>query len=133
MADEGGKRSYLIDELKPDEREVTVIKWPGTDRDVGLLHLNVGELLDAHCAARELFRKRGIAADPWSSEALEQEEMTQQVFRMLVEPDARVADARVFQSVDQCRKRLDAEERSWFCVQHERSYGLAARGLTPDV
>lgn len=128
-AGDAGAKRLSIDDIKPPVRDVTVVTWPGTGREVGLLHLNVGELMDAHVEARAYCAKRAVPADPWSGEAIEQEEMTQQCLRMLVDPDAKVAEARVFSSIDQVRKRLDAEERVWFCAQHERLYGLRARGL----
>lgn len=127
-----GARRVTIDDIKPDLREVKAVEWPGTGRQVGVLHLNVGELLEAHAAARETCKRRGIPADMWSAEAIEAEEMTQQCYRMLVDPEARIADARVFTSIEQVRKRLDAEERGHFCAQHERLYGAAARGLIAE-
>lgn len=118
-----------IDDVKPAVREVTPVAWPGTDKMVGLLHLNLAELQDAHADARRHCKRRDIPADVFSAEELEKEEMAQQCFRALVDPDARVADARLFESVDQLRQRMDAEERAWFCALHERLYGLKARGM----
>lgn len=109
-----------IDDLLPDMRDVRVVDWPGTDRKVGLLLLRCAELQDAYFATRERFKRRDQAVD-WAAKAqLDEEEGLQQVYRMLIDPEARRPEYRIFKSVEQARERLTPELRDHFVEEHLR-------------
>lgn len=116
MAD--GKR-LTINDLKPKDREVRLVKWPGSDVEVGLMLLRCNELQEAHLAARAWFRKKGQDIDFASAEELEGEEMLQQVFRMLIDPASCVAKDRVFTTDKEARERITSDERDYFIEQHK--------------
>lgn len=107
----------LLDRLKPMMRTVHPIKWPGTDRDVGLLMLRCDELAAAELGARETIQKRGLGLDAIvNRDVLVREEEAEQVWRMVVEPDSRsgLEKHRIFKDVAEVKERLDPWERSYF-------------------
>lgn len=127
---ESQKPKLTIRDFKtPGTRDIELVPWPGKDRDVGLMHLNCQELLDAHAAAREVFRKLGIPADMWSMDALEKEEMIQQLAIMLVDPEDRTGESKLCKSAGEVRQNLSYVERAWFAAQHDLLFGEKAQGI----
>jgi len=122
MAPADAPKRLTIDDIKPPGREVVVVDWPGRDRKVGLLHINCEEEQDSYFAMRSHFRKKDQSVDLFSQEATEAEEMLQQVYRMLIDPAAKVADYRVFSDADQARRRLSMSERAFFCRLHDQLF-----------
>lgn len=105
-----------------DRREVHEVDWPGVEgRRVGLLELRCAEIQAAYFAARDRFARAGLASiDEAAREAFNEELEVQYCFRMLVDPEARVAKFRLFKSVDECRERLDPDERAFFATEQIR-------------
>lgn len=120
MPRERSPKHLKASDFKAADREIAVVPWPGTGQQVGVLLLNCAELQQAHLDARRRFRKMGQDLDLYSAEELEAEEMLQQCYLMLVDPSARVATARIFESADQARDVLDANERALFCGEHQK-------------
>lgn len=116
------KKHKTIDDYASSTREVNTVPWPGTDKLVGIMHLAVGELQDAHFEAREWFKKKSREVDLASMVELEREEVVQQCYRMLIDPDAKNADYRIFRSVSEARERLTAYEINNLCAQYQKLY-----------
>lgn len=123
----------IEDILGRDVRTVHRVKWPGTDKDVGLLMLRCSEIASAYFDAREWFRRKGLGAieDGSTLEALQQELDLQYCFRMLVDPEAKIADARLFATVEDARARLSTDERTWFVDQHAAKQLETVQSWTP--
>ena len=120
-----------IDLVKPlGPRNIEKVLWPGLVREVGVMQLHCDELLDAHVAARDHFRKLGVPADMWSASELENEEVVQQVALMLVDPDDRTGESKIFKDAKDARQRLSHVERAFWCAQHELHFGERAHGLS---
>lgn len=129
--DDAPVRRLSIDDLQPDVRDVQVIDWPGTDRKVGLLLLRVSELQEAHFAAREHFKRKAATVDWASKVSLDEEEALQQVYRMLIDPDAKAPEYRVFKSPEQARARLTPDQRDHFVGEHMRAQAEIAKSWAP--
>ena len=113
------RRLKIDDILGKDCRTVHVVKLPGTDKDVGLLMLRCSEIADAYFEAREVFRRKGLdVIDGNTLQPLQEELDLQYCYRMLVDPEAKIADARLFKTVDEARARLDTDLRSHFVDLH---------------
>jgi hypothetical protein len=130
----GSPARLTIEDIKPKgPRDIRRVPWLGTDREVGLMQLSCAELLDAHVAARDYFRKRAVPADMWSANELEKEEMVHQCSLMLVDPDDRTGASKIFKNADEARQRLTHVERAFWMAHHEISFGERAQGLNLDV
>lgn len=102
-----------------DLREVHEVDWPGTAAKVGVMELRCSELLEAYFEARELFAKRGWdSIDSAGDETFQAELELQYCFRMLVDPEAKLAKFRVFSSTKEARERLSPDERAYFAALH---------------
>jgi hypothetical protein len=123
----------IADILGKDVRTVHRVRWPGTDKDVGLLMLRCSEIAAAYFDAREWFRRKGLEAieDGSTLEALQQELDLQYCFRMLVDPEAKIADARLFAAVEDARARLSTDERTHFVDLHATKQLEAVQSWTP--
>ena len=120
----GSPSRLTIDQVKPPgPRDIKSVLWPNAHREVGVMKLNCAELLDAHIAARDYFRKRMVPADMWSAPELEKEEQVQQVARMLVDPE----------DADEARRRCDYVEREFWCTQYMLLHGEKAQGLNLEA
>jgi hypothetical protein len=129
-----GERKLGIADFKPLlEREVFPVTWPGTDKRVGVLILRCAEVQESHFAARAHFAKKAREVDQPSMAEFSYEEDAQLCYRMLIDPEARVADARIFKSADEARGMLDIDERAFFVSEHQRLQLELARkrGLVP--
>lgn len=113
-------KKLTIRDFKPKDRRVDLVRWPGTERHVGLMQLNCAEVQAAHLAARARFRNRGQDVDEFSRAELQAEESLQCCYLMLIDQDACVADARVFASADQARTELGPDLREYFMNEHVR-------------
>lgn len=103
-------------------RDIDVIKWPGTEKEVGLMLLNVGEIMDAHIDARAYFRKQAQDVDLFSQNELLREEEHQMIYRMIVDHACKVGKDRVFSSMDDVRKHLLPDEREYFIALHTKRF-----------
>jgi hypothetical protein len=112
----GPKGVIQFKDLK--RRDIKPITWPGTEKQLGLMLLTVGELQQSHFDARAWFAKQGQDVDLYSKTQLDLEEQYQMIFRMLIEADAKIANARVFHSVKEVRETLSPDERDWFIAQY---------------
>lgn len=125
----------LIDVLSPDIRIVNRLKWPGTEREVGILDLRCSELEDCEVDAREHLVRRGLNIDaPTSAALLERELQVQIAWRILVEPDSKgQPQYRLFKTADETRTRLDPDTRGYFVAwaAHEKAVTAAGWIMPP--
>lgn len=103
-------------------REIVLISWPGNDKEVGLLKLNCAELQQAYFESRRRFDKQQIRMDVFAEEALSAEEMVQQCYLMLIDPEARNPKYKVFKSADEARNLLDDDMREYFVKAYNDCY-----------
>jgi hypothetical protein len=127
------QRVTIADILGKDVRTVHRVRWPGTDKDVGLLMLRCSEIAAAYFDAREWFRRKGLEAIEDSSTllALQQEYDLQLCYRALVDPEAKIADARLFKDAADARSRLDVKERVHFASLHGEKLDEREESWTP--
>jgi len=121
----------IADILGKDCRDVHVVKWPGTEKSVGLLMLRCSEIADAYFDARERFRRKGLEIDESTLQALQEELDLQYCYRMLVDPEAKIADARLFKDATEARDRLDSDLRVFFCDKHAGFQVARVQSWTP--
>ncbi len=107
-------------DIRPPEREVFQVGWPGTGREVGLMLLRCAEVQEAHFAAVDRFRRAVQPADGVGLSEFLREVERQQVFRMVLQPGSRRPEDRLFDSADAVRKALDLDEVAFFQREHER-------------
>ncbi len=114
-------------------RDITLIDWPGSAKNIGLMLLNCDEVQQCHLEARAWFRRNGQDVDLFSTDELEREERHQQVFRMLVDPDAKTAQSRVFATIAEARKTLLPDELFYFLHKHDERATAVVKdwGLEP--
>ena len=114
------KNKLTIDNYKQKKRTVTRIKWPDTDKDVGLMLLNCAELQESYFAARDYFAKKGYQNQAENDMEYEAEKLTQQICRFLIDPESCTGEEkyRIFASADECRKSLTANERLFFATKY---------------
>ena len=114
-----GARHY-----KSKSRTIKSCEWPGTGKPVGLLKLNCAELQQARFAAIEHFDKKNIELTIFSASALDAEEMVQQCYLFLIDPEANNPKYRIFSSADEARSELDDDERVYFCRKYNAIYNV---------
>jgi hypothetical protein len=113
-----------------DRRDVHPVDWPGVEgRKVGLMELRCSEIQAAYFAARDRFARKGLATiDEAARDAFDEELEVQYCYLMLVDPEARAAKFRMFKTADECRDRLDPDERGFFRVQAAKLQAEKVRG-----
>ena len=110
--------AYTIDDIEGDVRDIKVIKWPGTDKDVGIMLLRCNELQEAHFDAREWFRKKAQKTDDTSHIQFLVEEEVRQCLRFLIDPESKKAEYKIFANPDIARKRLTQAKRVYLVDQY---------------
>jgi hypothetical protein len=119
----GEERKWkTVDYYLPKTRNINLVPWPGTDKEVGILELNCDELQKARFAAIEHFAKNNIELNIFSTGILDSEEMVQQCYLFLIDPEARNYKYKVFRGADEARKKLTDDMRFYFCQQYNRLY-----------
>lgn len=110
----------LLDKIHPPIRRVDIIKFPGTDKDAGLLQMVCSELEDADIAAIERLNKRGLDLDkPYTDNLLSREVCINQILIMMVDPESKgQKEHRLFKDADEVRKMLTDDQREWIIQQH---------------
>jgi glutamate/tyrosine decarboxylase-like PLP-dependent enzyme len=131
------ERGLTIEDFKGVKapREVHPVPWPGLERQVGIMELRCSEVLDSYFAARALFAKKGLthSEDQAAARAFSEELETQYCYRMLLDPEATVAEARIFKSADEARAELSPDERGWFVERHQEFQETRVSSWTPDA
>ena len=110
-----------IDQYAPPIRKVHQIKWPGTERVVGLLMLKCDEIMRAEADAREAVVRAGMGIDALvNRDVLDREIEVQQAFRMVVAPDSKGLDKkdRIFKDAKHARETMEPWERTYFLTWH---------------
>ena len=101
-----GKPKRLIDRILSVLRDIKLVKYPGTDEDVGLMLLHCDELQEAHFAAKNWFVKKCQDVDDASHIHFLSEEEVQQCHRFLIDPDSGNGEEKLFASDKEARKKL---------------------------
>ena len=121
------KRWKTVDSYKSKSRDIRLVEWPGTGKQVGILRMNCAEIQKARFEAIEYFDKKNIKIDLFSSAALDAEEMVQQCHIFLIDPDASNPNYRVFRGADEARNRLTDDERYYFCQKYNELFNESGR------
>lgn len=82
----------LIEKLKAGKNNVRIIKFPGTDEDIGITVLTEAETQDAVFAAERVFKDAGIEVSATTIGAYQSELNTQILFRCLANPEKKKPD-----------------------------------------
>ena len=104
----------IIDILKAGKKNVKVVKWPGTEEDVGIIVLTEAETQEAQFAAERLFKDENIEVSAVTLGAYQSEANTQILWRALVSPEKKTKDGtheRYFKSVDELRGLIRREAK----------------------
>lgn len=100
----------LLEKIKAGKRNVAIIKFPGTDQDVGVVVLSNAEIQEALFDTERRFRSHEIEIKASTVEAYSDEETTQVLFRALRDPQD---PSRPFAaSVDELRAGLTRAEKN---------------------
>ncbi|MFH1833528.1 MAG: hypothetical protein ABH877_00770 [bacterium] len=99
----------LIDVVAPNIRTVDRVRWPGGERDVGLLRLHASEIEDAEVAAREHIRKRGLDLDAeTTADLIERALQAELLFRAVVDLESKgQPEHRLFKGSAEVRARME--------------------------
>lgn len=114
------QKKLSIKDIRADQREVSLIKWPGTEKEIGLMLLRCGEIQEAHFAAVEWFQKKIQLMDGVNLAEFIREKERQEIFRMLLQPDSKRPQDRLFNSAEDVRRELDLDEVAYFQAEHQR-------------
>jgi len=117
-----GRGWKTVDYYSSKHREIKLVDWPESDKQVGVLELNCDELQKARLAAIEHFRKQNIELTIFTSAALDAEEMVQQCCIFLIDPEAKNPSYKIFRGADEARKRLTNTERFYFCSKYSELF-----------
>jgi len=104
----------LIEKLKAGKKNVKVIRWPGTDDEIGITILAEAETQEALFAAERLFKEAGIEVTATTINAYNSEVNTQTLFRALVDSSRKKPDGtheRYFKGIDEFRSLLHREAK----------------------
>jgi hypothetical protein len=121
VAEKDEKRKSVAN-YKGRFRVVEKVEWPEAGKEVGILKMTCAELQQARFAAIEHFDKKNVELTVFSAQALDAEEMTQQCFLFLLDPDSKNPEWRIFSSADEARKLLTNDERYYFCGKYNELY-----------
>jgi len=99
----------LLEKLKAGKKNIKVLKFPGTEEDVGLQLLSNHDLQESVFAAENYFKKAGIEIVSTVLDSYEDERTTQLLFRALKDP-ARPQNP-FAATVDELRRNLTKEEK----------------------
>jgi hypothetical protein len=111
---QGKKAAHYL----PEKRRIETVTWPGTEKETGLLYLSCKEAQDAYFDARDWFDKRCQPVDSDSAEQLALEVRYQSVYRMLVDPELKNPNERIFASMASFRARMTPTLAEWFMEKH---------------
>jgi hypothetical protein len=112
------QRRLKIADVRPGGREVFPVTWPG-GREVNLLLLRCSDLQAAHFAAVERFKKQDQPMDTITAlEEFGREKNLQEVFRMVLRPDSKLPNDRLFKDADEARAELGIDEVQFFEEKH---------------
>jgi len=114
------------------KRIITNVAWPGGTKEVGMLYLTCGEQQDAFFAARDWFDANQQPVDDAAALQLNLEHSYQVVMRMLVDPSRKDPTAKVFNSVDDIRKRLTPNQVEYFIAKHRDQQSTEAADIDLD-
>ena len=104
----------LVDKLKAGKRNVSLLKYPGTDDDIGITVLTEAEHQETIFAAERVFKDACIEISATTLAAYNAELNTQTLFRAIVDPAKKSKDGiceRYFRSVDELRGVLQREAK----------------------
>lgn len=96
--------------LKAGKTRVKVIKFPGTEEDIGITVLTENEMQEASFAAEALFKSKEIEVKAATVQAYASELNSQMLYRALVNPAKRGADGlceRFFKSAEELKSLLN--------------------------
>lgn len=82
----------LLEKLKAGKKNIKIIKFPGTDEDIGITVLTEAETQDAVFAAERFFKESGIEVSATTIGAYQSELNTQILLRCLVDPSKKKKD-----------------------------------------
>ena len=102
----------LIEKLKAGKRNIKVIKWPGTDEEIGLTVLTESDIQDSIIDAERLIKAKGIEISATTIGLQASEQNTQILYRALVNPEKKKADGaceRYFRTADEFRAIVTRE------------------------
>jgi len=115
-------------------REVGTAMWPGTEREVGILLLSCADVQAAAFAARDHFKRQVQPVDGPMADSFQWEWEYQLVYRMLLDPDSKRPEDRLFATAGQLRERLTPDQVQYFLDEHAKLRLQHAKrlGLTDD-
>lgn len=94
----------IIAGLKAGKNRIKIIKFPGTDDDIGISVLTESEVQEAAFAADMLFKAKSIEINDATANMYNAEVSSQVLCRALVKPDVKKPDGsyeRLFKNVDE--------------------------------
>jgi hypothetical protein len=115
-------------------RETVLLPWPGTGKQVALLLLSCADVQDAAFEAAEHFARRRQRTDGVLTDLFQWEWEYQLVARMLLDPDSKRPQDRIFTDATQLRAALTPDLVQWFLDRHAelRLQHARAIGLQPE-
>lgn len=112
-------KRITLDDIVSRDRDVFQVPWPGTEKLVGLMLLRCGEVQDAHFDAVEWFKRKVQQNDGVSAFEFLREKERQEVYRMILQPDTKRPEDRLFSTANDLRKRMSLDEVAYFQNLHE--------------
>jgi|GEM_PF-778832 hypothetical protein len=113
----------LIEKLKAGKSNIRIMKFPGTDEDIGITVLTEGETQEAMFAAERLYKDSKIEVSGVTVGSYTSEQNTQILSRALVDPGRKKADGsyeRYFKSVGELRGLLRREAKETLIEEYNR-------------
>ncbi len=113
----------LIEKLKAGKRNIQVIKFPGTDEDVGITVLTEGEAQEAMFAAEQLYKEAKIEVSGVTIGGYTSEQSTQILARALVNPARKKQDGSsepYFKSAGELRALLRRDAKDILIEEYNR-------------
>lgn len=104
----------LIEKLKAGKRNIKIIRFPGTDEDIGVTVLSEAEIQDATFETERLFKENGIEISASTLNTYNSELATRILFRVLVDVNKKMSDGQpeqFFNSIIEFKKLLTRDAK----------------------